>query len=58
MFVAETSSRDKCPAGKQFPAPGTTLQVPLMPSHRAKKRLQMPGGGGNARIDWSISIKA
>jgi hypothetical protein len=43
VFVAETSGRVKCQASKQFPAPGTILQVP-MPDPRAKK-VQMPGGG-------------
>jgi hypothetical protein len=53
-FIAETSGRVKCPAGKQFPAPGTTLQVP-MPGPREKKECKCPGvargGMGNARID-------
>jgi hypothetical protein len=53
VFVAETSGRVKCPAGKQFPAPGTTLQVP-MPGPRAKK-VQMPGGfPGGGGGGWAM----
>jgi hypothetical protein len=52
MFIVETSGRVKCLAGKQFPAPGTTLQVP-MPGPRAKQCKCR--GGGNATIDWCIN---
>jgi hypothetical protein len=45
VFIAETSDRDKCRAGKQFPTPVTTLQVPMPGGcpDMEKKRLQMPG---------------
>jgi hypothetical protein len=50
------SGQDKLPAGKQFRATGTTLQVP-MPGHWQRKDCKFPGaarggggGMGNARI--------
>ena len=57
VFIAETSDRDKCRAGKQFPTPVTTLQVPMpggCPDMEKKRYYKCPGicpDMSNARID-------